>query len=315
MTEPLVFGLELGGTKCLVLRGEGPHVLDSVSIATTGPAATLAGVDAVFEHWQKQRRPDALGIASFGPAGVSRHKPDWGHILQTPKAGWAGTDVVGRYRRMLGVASGFDTDVNAAAVAEALWGGAMRASCSVYITIGTGVGVGICVDGRPVHGYLHPELGHLKARRALGDTFAGICPFHGDCIEGLISGPAIAARAGMPAERIDDRHPMWSNVIHDLGELLSTLILAASPEKIGIGGGVACARPWLVARARQAAFLSLGGYIGVSPETVDSMIEIAGLRERAGPLGAIALGLAMLNASETNTAAATSCRSANRRRT
>ena len=295
MDEPHIYGLELGGTKCVALRAVGRRILDRVSIPTTDPDATLGAVDALFDSWRRQRPPEALGIASFGPVGVDRRRSDWGFVLKTPKPGWAGTDIGGRYRRLLGVEVGFDTDVNAAALAEARWGGAAGTACNAYVTLGTGIGVGIVVHGEPVHGWLHPEFGHLKARRLPGDNFGGSCPFHGDCIEGLISGPAIAARSGIPGDRIGDDHPVWDAVVHDLGELLASLILAVSPERIALGGGIACARPWLADRARRAALLSLGGYFEDLPGNIDSMIGIAGLGTDAGPLGAIAVGDAMTN--------------------
>lgn len=291
MTEPHIFGLELGGTKCVALHSVGRRIIESVSIPTTDPEATLGAVDALFDGWRRGRSPEALGIASFGPVGVDHRRPHWGFALNTPKPGWAGADVAGRYRRLLGVAVGFDTDVNAAALAEARWGSAVGASCNAYVTLGTGIGVGIVVDGRPLHGWLHPEFGHLKARRMPGDDFNGNCPFHGDCIEGLISGPAIAARGGMPGERIEDGHPVWAGVVHDLGELLASVILAVSPERIALGGGIACARPWLVERARQAVISSLGGYFEDLPRDIDTMIEVTALGNQAGPLGAVAIGM------------------------
>jgi len=293
--DPYTFGLELGGTKCIALRAEGPRIIESIAIPTTDPDTTLAAVDDVFDRWRHQRRPDALGIASFGPVGVDRSRSDWGFVLNTPKPGWAGTDIAGRYRRLLGVEIGFDTDVNAAALAEANWGGAIGTSCNAYVTLGTGVGVGIVAHGSPLHGWLHPEFGHLKARRLPDDDFKGNCPFHGDCIEGLISGPAIAARSGMPGDRLDDDHPVWAGVIHDLGELLASLILAVSPQRIALGGGIACARPWLAERARQAVIASLGGYLEGLPGEIDQMIQIATLQDQAGPLGAIAVGMAAQN--------------------
>lgn len=294
-TASLIFGLELGGTKCLALRAEGHRIIECVSIPTTDPETTLGAVDALFVRWSAQRPPDALGIASFGPVGVDRRRPDWGFVLKTPKPDWTGVDIAGRYRRLLGVDIGFDTDVNAAAMAEARRGGATGTSCNAYITLGTGVGVGIVVQGAPVHGRLHPEFGHLKARRMPRDEFKGNCAFHGDCIEGLISGPAIAKRAGKTGDRIENDDPVWNGVIHDLGELLANLILAVSPEKIALGGGIACARPWLIERARGAAVRSLGGYLEDVTKEIDHIIEISSLKEQAGPLGAIALGLAALD--------------------
>ncbi|HVI99446.1 MAG TPA: ROK family protein [Sphingomonas sp.] len=292
MTETHIFGLELGGTKCIALRADGRQIIDSVTIPTTEPHATLGAADELFEGWRRERRPDALGIASFGPVAVDRRKPAWGSVLKTPKRGWAGTDIANRYRRLLDVPIGFDTDVNAAALAEARWGDAADTSCNAYITLGTGIGVGIVANGVPVHGWLHPEFGHLRARRMPGDDFVGTCPFHGDCIEGLISGPAIAARSGMPGGHISDDHPMWAGVVHDLGELVAGLLLAVSPERITLGGGVACGRPWLVERARHAVIRSLGGYFEDLPNNIGTMITLATLGNQAGPLGAIALGLA-----------------------
>lgn len=291
MTEPHIFGLELGGTKCVAVRAEGQRIIDIGSIPTTDPEETLGALDALLEKWQRQRQPDALGIASFGPVGADRGRPDWGFVLNTPKPGWSGTNVAGRYRRLLNVAIGFDTDVNAGALAEARWGAAVGSSCNAYITLGTGVGVGIVVEGKPLHGWLHPEFGHLRARRVPGDVFKGNCPFHGDCIEGLISGPAIAARTGLRGDRIEDDHPIWTAVAGDLGELLASLILAVSPQKISLGGGIACARPWLIERARQCAISSLGDYFEDFREEIVSIVGITPLGDRAGPLGAIAVGI------------------------
>jgi len=289
--EPYVYGLELGGTKCLVLRAEGARILENVLVPTTDPETTLEAVDAVLQRWARERAPEALGIASFGPLCVDRGRSEWGCVLKTPKPGWAGTDLARRYHRLLDLPIGFDTDVNAAALAERRWGGAIGTSCNAYITLGTGVGVGIVVDGTPVHGWMHPEFGHLKARRLGGDDFAGVCPFHGDCIEGLIAGPAIAARFGMPGAQVPDDHPGWEAVAHDLGALLASLTLAVSPQRIALGGSIACSRPWLVARARQAALASLGGYVADLDNEIDAVVDVATLGEQAGPLGAIALAL------------------------
>jgi fructokinase len=251
-------------------------------------------VDRIVETWQQEKRPDALGIASFGPVGVDPCRPDWGFVLKTPKAGWSGVDVAGRYRRLLGVEVGFDTDVNAAALAEQRWGGAVGTSCNAYVTLGTGVGVGIVIGGVPVHGRLHPEFGHLRTRRVAGDDFPGCCPFHGDCIEGLVSGPALAARTGVSGEALGDDHPIWDTVAFELGEFVAALILAVSPERIAFGGGIACARPWLVGRIRRATTASLGGYIDAMEREIDSRIAITSLATRAGPLGAVAIGLSKI---------------------
>lgn len=295
MTDPVVFGLELGGTKAIAVRALGSRIVDMMAVPTTTPEVTLGAIDTIFANWARDGRPSALGIASFGPAGVDRSRQDWGHILRTPKPGWSGTMVADRYRQLLGdVPIGFDTDVNAAALAESRWGEAVGTTCNAYITLGTGVGVGVISHGRAIHGHLHPELGHLRARRAPGDGFDGNCPFHGDCIEGLISGPAIAARAGMSGATIGDDHPIWHHVAFDLGQLLASLTLAVSPQHIAIGGGVAIGRPALIESARIVMVAALGGYIDGLEDEANRRVRPTVLGERAGPLGAIALGLAEL---------------------
>jgi fructokinase len=168
-------------------------------------------------------------------------------------------------------------------------------SVVVYLTVGTGIGGGVVIDGQPVHGLVHPEIGHLRVRRAVGDDFAGVCPFHGDCLEGLASGPAIAARSGAPAETLADDHPVWPRVAGELGEMAASLILTLSPQRILIGGGVGMGKPFLFPMIRAATLESLGGYVaGVTPYSLSRIIRQPALGDRAGPLGAIALGLAAM---------------------
>jgi fructokinase len=161
----------------------------------------------------------------------------------------------------------------------------------VYLTIGTGIGGGVVVDGRPVHGLIHPEIGHVRTRRVAGDDFPGICPVHGDCLEGLASGPAIAARAGVAAEEIGPDDPVWASVAAPLAELMAMLILTLSAERILIGGGVGIGQPQLLPMIRAGTAAILGGYVaGVTIERLGEMIRAPGLGELAGPLGAVALG-------------------------
>lgn len=165
----------------------------------------------------------------------------------------------------------------------------------VYITIGTGIGGGVVVDGRPVHGLVHPEHGHLRVRRRPGDSFPGVCPYHGDCIEGLASGPAIAARAGTAAETLGADHPVWDDVTREIGEFMALLVLTLSPERIVLGGGVGNGQPWLLPRVRSATLAALAGYVsGLDEPAVDRVIVPPGLGDDAGPLGSIALGLAAM---------------------
>ncbi len=196
----MIGGIEAGGTKFVLAVGPAPtEIAARHVIATRTPAETLAEASDWFAA---QGRIDALGIASFGPVDLDPTSPTWGHITRTPKPGWSDCDLAGHFARALGVPVGFDTDVNGAALAEAEYGlghGAGRGLASLaYITVGTGIGGGLVLDGKPVHGAAHPEMGHVFVRREAGDTdFAGHCPIHGDCLEGLASGPAIIARFGV----------------------------------------------------------------------------------------------------------------------
>ena len=295
MADPLIAGLELGGTKCFALLGRGQTILERVAVPTTTPVGTMDRLEAQLRLWRDRERFAAFGIGSFGPVGLDPARADYGFITNTPKAGWAGTDVAGRFGRAFAVPVGFDTDVTAAALAEYRWGAARDMTSCVDLTIGTGIGGGAIVNGRPLRGFLHPEMGHVRVRREAGDDFAGICPFHGDCLEGLASGPAIAARAGRPAQGIPAGDPMWRPVASAIAELLATLILTLSPQRIAIGGGVGCGQPHLfpLIRARVAALLA--NYVaGVDADTLDTLIAPACFGDQAGPLGTLALALAAI---------------------
>ena len=185
--------------------------------------------------------------------------------------------------------------MNAAALAEYRWGAGIGQSNVCYITIGTGVGGGLVVDGRPVHGAMHPEIGHLRLRRATDDLFPGTCPFHGDCIEGLVSGPALAARmGGDPATTLDD-DPRWEPIASDLAELACAILLTTSAQRILVGGGVGMARPFLLPRARAKALTRLAGYLPFFNEaSAEAIIQAPALGSEAGPMGAIALAQAAL---------------------
>ncbi len=289
MTEaPLIAGIELGGTKIICILARGPDdVEETVRIPTTRPEETLAAIEAVLDGWSGFV---GLGIASFGPVSTDRHAGDYGHITSTPKPGWAGTDVAGRLQRCYGVPTGFHTDVVGAALAEARWGAAKGLADIAYVTVGTGVGAGMIAGGRPVDGLMHSELGHIRPVRFPGDAWIGICPFHGACLEGLVAGPAIAARVGQPADEVPADHPVWDGVAHALGQLLHTLVLTGIPRRIVMGGGVMDASH-LFPRVRAAMTKSLGGYVAL-PEValVDSFVVPPSLGSNAGPLGAIVLG-------------------------
>ena len=287
---PLIAGLELGGTKCIALLGTGPaDVREQRTIATTDPATTLREIEAVLDGWTF----DAIGIASFGPLQLDTGAPDYGAITATTKPGWSGTDLVRRLERRYVRPIGFQTDVNGAALAEARWGAAQGLSTHAYITIGTGVGVGLIAGGRPVQGVAHGEAGHMRVPRAAGDDYAGWCRFHGDCVEGLISGPALAARFGRPGHELPVDGREWDLFVHDLGGLLHNLVTIAAPERIAIGGGVITKRAHLFPRLRARLAESLDGYgslAGYAGE-LDERLGPPGLAAMAGPLGALAVGM------------------------
>lgn len=296
MTEPLIAGVELGGTKVFVLRARGTEIVERLLVPTTTPGATLGAVREILTRWQAEEGFAALGIASFGPLRLDRDAPDFGHMLPTPKSGWTGADIHGALAGILPCPAAIDTDVNAAALAEARWGagaeGGRQSDCLCYLTIGTGVGGGFALHGKPLHGAMHPELGHVAIRRAEGDDFPGVCPFHGDCIEGLVSGPALARRFGRPGDQIEADDPRWDFVAHDLAQLVSTILLMTAARQVLIGGGVGMARAGLLDRVRGKVLAQLGGYLPfVTPDSIAAILRTPALGEQAGPLGAIALGL------------------------
>lgn len=288
----LLAGVELGGTKCICILGTGPHDIRArIQVPTGEPSQTLGRVEAILDDWRSRYGAfAALGIGSFGPLDVRRGSNGYGRITSTPKPGWTDTDVAGRLGSHLGVPVGFGTDVDGAALAEGRWGGARGLEDFAYITVGTGVGVGLIVSGRPVRGFGHPELGHIRVVRKPGDDWPGACAFHGDCLEGLVSGPALAARTGVAPDELTPDHPVWETVAFALGQLLHFLVLATAPGRVLIGGGVIAARPYLFERVREELRKSLGGYRH-APELGDLATYVAppGLGLLAGPLGALAL--------------------------
>lgn len=296
MSNSLIAGVELGGTKAVAVLAREHVIVKLARFPTISPQETLPRITELLASWRETEPFAALGIASFGPVRVDPHAEDYGRMLATPKAGWSHADIAGELTKGFDIPWQIDTDVNAAALAERRWGAAKDLGSVCYITIGTGVGGGLLHNGVPAHGALHPEVGHLKTRRAVGDTFAGTCPFHGDCVEGLIAGPALQARFGQASNGVPDDHPNWSFVAHDLAALLTAVSLTASPSRIVIGGGIGIGRPILLDQVRAAVLRELNGYLShVTDGTIDRYIVLAGLGENAGPLGAIALGLTALD--------------------
>jgi fructokinase len=292
MGEREIFaGVELGGTKCMALLGSGPEtILDRAVIPTTTPDETLTSIERTLANWRTRHGFAALGIASFGPLDLDKQSPTYGHIVRTAKPGWSGTDVARRLQRFVDVPTAFDTDVNGAALAEMRWGAGVGFDDFAYITAGTGVGVGLIVNGQPTRGFAHSELGHIRPARLPGDDWPGICPFHGDCVEGLASGPAIKAHLGADdLNEVDAGDPVWESVAWALAQLCHVLVCAAAPRGIAIGGGVSHNQPHLLDRINRMLVDSLNGYWQL-PEG-SPYVRAPGLGSDAGPLGAIALAL------------------------
>jgi fructokinase len=287
-------GIEAGGTKFVCLVGSGPGDIHAEQrFPTTTPPETLGRAIEFFKQQAKEHRLAGIGVGSFGPVDLNPASPTFGFITTTPKPGWANTDVAGTLQSALQLPVAFDTDVNAAALGEYRWGASAGVDPSIYITIGTGIGAGGILNGALMHGLVHPETGHLLLphdRQA--DPFPGYCPFHGDCFEGLASGPALKARWGVPAETLPEDHPGWELEAGYIALALTSLILAISPRRIVLGGGV-MQHPRLFPLIRQRVQALLNGYVQSTTilEYIDAYIVPPGLGNRSGILGAIALAI------------------------
>ena len=280
--------IEAGGTKMVLARfDENANELEKLTIPTETPAVTLpAMVDFFREH-----PVDAVGIGTFGPIDVNPESPSYGCITATPKLAWRDTPFVKTFQDALHVPVGFDTDVNGAALAEATLGAAKGLSSCLYVTVGTGIGGGLIINGKPVHGLVHPELGHQLLRRRSDDPMPdGVCPFHKGCLEGLAAGPAIGKRWGTPAQNLKPDHPAWSLEAEYLAQMCHNAIMSFSPEKIILGGGV-MQQMFLFPMIRSRVKELLGGYVA-SPavnEGIDDYIVPPGLGTRSGIVGAYLL--------------------------
>jgi len=282
-------GIETGGSKWECAIGTGPDDLRaSETIATTTPDETIRRAVAFFEH---DGPVEAIGIGSFGPIDQKVTSATWGHITTTPKPGWAHTDVGQEVRRRLSVPVAFDTDVNAAALGEHRWGACQGLDTFCYITVGTGIGGGGMAGGKLLHGLLHPEFGHMRIPHDRdADPFDGVCPYHGDCWEGLASGRAIEARWGRSAASLDGNQAVWALEARYLALGLVSVMCVLSPERIVLGGGVAY-HDGLLDLVRRDVLTFMNGYLEASAvvDDIAHYITLPGLGRRAGVLGAIAL--------------------------
>jgi fructokinase len=289
MSMSLWGGIEAGGTKfvCAVAGDDGEFV-DATTFPTTMPDQTIG---QAIEFLQQQGGLAAIGISCFGPVDLTPGSPTYGTITTTPKPSWANTDIVGCIRQTIDVPVGFDTDVNGAALGEHRWGAAQGLDTFIYLTIGTGIGGGGMVNGKLIHGLVHPEMGHMRLPHDLSrDPFAGACPFHGDCFEGLANGPAIEARWGRRGETLPPDHPAWALEAHYIALGVVNLVCTLSPQRVILGGGV-MQQAHLFPMIRSEVQQLLNGYVkaGAILERIDEYVVPPGLGSRAGVKGAIAL--------------------------
>ena len=284
-------GIEAGGTRFVCAVGSGPDGLEAeTTFPTTTPEETLPrAVDFLRDN--SGARLAAVGIGSFGPLDLREDSPAYGRVTSTPKLAWEGADLVGAVSDALGVPVALDTDANAAALGERRWGAAIGVDDFVYLTVGTGIGGGAMTNGRLVHGLVHPEMGHARIPHdRSADDFDGVCPYHGDCLEGLASGPAIERRWGQRPDLLPDDHPAWDLEAGYLAAGVANLAFTLSPRLVVMGGGV-MKRPSLLPRIRDGVRDLLGGYVRApeASDAIDDYIVAPALGERSGVLGAIAL--------------------------
>lgn len=269
--------------------GSGPDEIQrQEQFRTTAPAETIERIVAFFA---RPPRPQAIGVGSFGPVDLDPRSPTWGYVTTTPKKGWQHVALASVIRERTGVPVAFEQDVAAAALGEYRWGAGQGAKGLGYLTIGTGIGAGLLIDGRPWHGLVHPEVGHIRVPRDVArDPFAGVCPMHGDCWEGLACGPAIEARWGTPAQELGDEHPAWELEADYVALGILSIVLVFSPDRIVLGGGV-MERRGLLDRVRSRLPELVGGYLETPllRDDVSSFLVPPALDDRAGVLGAIAL--------------------------
>lgn len=292
-------GIEAGGTKMVCAIGETDDnltfegngkadIIERITIPTTTPEETLPQLLDFFA----ERDIKALGIGCFGPIDLNRNSATYGYITNTPKLAWKNCDIAGTFSKRLGIPVGFDTDVNAAVLGEVLWGNARGCDSAIYITIGTGVGVGVYCNGGLLHGLVHPEAGHILLQRHPKDAYTGKCPFHPNCMEGLASGPAIAERWGKPAEELSQQEEVWELEAYYIAQAVTNYILTYSPQKIVLWGGV-MHQEQLFGQVRRQVKKMLGGYIShpMLQGTIEEYIVAPGLGENPGIMGALGLGM------------------------
>ena len=291
----VVGGIEAGGTKFVCAIGTGPDdIRAEVRYPTGAPEESIGRAIEFFRQNAQDEELAAIGVASFGPVDPDPRSETFGFVTTTPKPGWAHVDFVGPLRAAFGAPVGFDSDVNGAALGEHRWGAAQGLDTFVYLTIGTGLGGGGMVNGKLIHGLMHPEMGHMVVPHDLErDPYPGWCTYHGDCWEGLAAGPAIEGRWQTRAENLAPDHPAWELEAHYLALGLRSIICVLSPQRIIMGGGV-MHQEHLFPRIRANVQELLNGYIQMPAilTEIDEYIVAPGLGDRAGVAGALALAQA-----------------------
>ena len=286
---PRFGALEAGGTKMVCAIGdEQGRILERISIPTRDPAQTMPEIMDFF----RDKALAAVGVGCFGPVDLDRRSETYGYITSSPKLNWRNYPMVQRFREALGIPVGFDTDVNAAALGEAVWGCTRTVENSIYITVGTGVGVGVIVGGRPYHGMIHPEGGHIFVAPREDDPMPkGICPYHGNCLEGLASGPAIERRWGRKGIELSEISAVWELEAYYIGQAICTYICTLSPERIVVGGGV-MHQPQMLPLIRQEVQRQMHGYIqGKGMDKLEEYIVPVSLNDNQGVLGGVQLAI------------------------
>jgi len=283
----MIGAIEAGGTKfvCGVGDKDG-NIFERVTIPTTTPDETLEQVHSFFQN----KKISALGVGSFGPVDLDRSSSTYGYITSTPKRHWNHVNLIGELKKHFSIPIGFDTDVNAAALGESLWGAAKGLDSCIYITVGTGIGVGALVEGKLIHGLTHPEMGHILVRRHVEDAYQGNCSYHGDCLEGLAAGPAIEKRWGKKAYELSNEKKVWEMEAYYLAQAITQYILILSPKRIILGGGVMKQEqlfPLILTHVQS----NIGNYIQHEQimERIEEYIVPPNLGDNAGLAGAIGL--------------------------
>jgi fructokinase len=283
----LIGALEAGGTKmvCAVGNKYG-NIFDMTTFPTKDPSVTIPCIVDYF----KKEGIDCLGIGCFGPIDLDSRSLTYGYITSTPKLAWKNYDMVGNMRKAMDIPIGFDTDVNGAVLGEVTFGAAKGLDFVIYITIGTGVGVGVYQNGQLMHGMMHPEAGHILMKKREDDTYHGKCPYHKTCFEGLAAGPAIEERWGARAAKLKERSEVWDLEAYYIAQALTNYIYVYSPQKIILGGGVMNQEQLFLLIRNKVIELNAGYVSCKGLQDMDHYIVPASLHDKQGILGALELG-------------------------